>query len=1114
MATHLHVQSSYSLMDSTVKIDELVKTAKQLGYARLALTDNQVMYGVIPFYKACIKEGIQPIIGLTIEVVYENQSRDTFTLLAKNETGYETLLQLSTDIQLSEDAYLSVDSFKQYTTGLIAILHIEEASVNEWLRTQDITSASNWISFWKGHFEAEDFYMGISNQALMTSRENITVLKTIAEQTNVSVVAVPIVAYVHEKERFAFECLQAMKYDQTWSYEETSVITESVTHLQAIDEFERTYDDWPELIQHTDDIANRCSLNIDFDEQMLPAYPVPNEQTASEYLQNMCMSGLEQRYPQLTDEIEQRLQYELKIIDEMGFSDYFLIVWDFIRYAKDHRIIVGPGRGSAAGSLVAYVLGITNVDPLKYELLFERFLNPERVTMPDIDVDFSDLRRDEVIEYVREKYGQTHVAQIITFGTFAARSLIRELVKTLDISDDDMYFILKEMSKLGSLPVAKYLHESNTLKDYVSQSEKLKTMFRVAVKLEGLPRHISTHAAGVVISKEPLTKHVPLTEGSNETYLTQFAMNELEAIGLLKMDFLGLRNLSLIERIIKSIYYTNGQTLNLDEIPTNDEKTFQLLQRGRTNGVFQLESNGMKNVLRELSPNEFADIVAVNALYRPGPMEYIPTYIKRKKGLEQITYPHPDLTDILKDTYGVLIYQEQIMQIAHKIAGFTLGEADILRRAVSKKKEALLAEQRAGFIQGCLTNGYTEQVAKEIFNWIVKFANYGFNKSHAVAYSKISYELAYLKAQYPLNFFAEIMNSILGDHTKLTNYIREASESGIQVLGPSIQKSYGFYKVESKAIRMGLQAIKGIGHQVIKEIIAIRKEAPFKNLFDFCLRVDLKICTRTVIESLVRAGAFDELYPNRATLLASIDTAIEQGELFKEYKDQPSFFTGALEAEYIEMQDFSQMKKLQDEKELLGLYISSHPLKDSRAIFNQKGFFTLSRASSMLGKRQATAVAIVQEIKVIRTKRGESMAFITLNDETGHLDTVMFPELYRNVNRWLEEEMIVQVIGKVDTRNDRIQLIMNDIQPYELDCLQENSHKRIYIKVTESVQEEAALQYLETLTREYKGHIPLIIHLSDKKKTYQLQDMYRLNDTEACLKQLMDYFGEKHVVIQ
>src|SRR5699024_6058 len=537
---------------------------------------------------------------------------------------------------------------------------------------------------------------------------NITVLKTIAEQTNVSVVAVPIVAYVHEKERFAFECLQAMKYDQTWSYEETSVITESVTHLQAIDEFERTYDNWPELIQHTDDIFNCCLLNIDFDEQMLPAYPVHNEQTASEYLQNMCMSGLEQRYPKLTDEIEQRLQYELKIIDEMGFSDYFLIVWDFIRYAKDHRIIVGPGRGSAAGSLVAYVLGITNVDPLKYELLFERFLNPERVTMPDIDVYFSDLRRDEVIEYVREKYGRTHVAQIITFGTFAARSLIRELVKTLDISDVDMYFILKEMSKLGSLPVAKYLHESNTLKDYVSQSEKLKTMFRVAIKLEGLPRHISTHAAGVVISKEPLTKHVPLTEGSNETYLTQFAMNELEAIGLLKMDFLGLRNLSLIERIIKSIYYTNGQTLNLDEIPTNDEKTFQLLQRGRTNGVFQLESNGMKNVLRELSPNEFADIVAVNALYRPGPMEYIPTYIKRKKGLEQITYPHPDLTDILKDTYGVLIYQEQIMHIAHKIAGFTLGEADILRRAVSKKKEALLAEQRAGFIQGCLTNGYTE----------------------------------------------------------------------------------------------------------------------------------------------------------------------------------------------------------------------------------------------------------------------------------------------------------------------------------------------------------------------------------------------------------------------
>lgn len=1113
MPTHLHIQSSYSLMNSTVKIDELVQTAKQLGYDKIALTDDQVMYGVIPFYKACIKAGIQPIIGMTLQIVYENHSRDTFTILAKDQVGYETLLQLSTEIQLSDEAYLPFESFIKYRDGLIVILHIQEESVKEWLRMNDLTNARRWIDFWKNHYHSEDFYMGITNKALVQSDENISILQTLAEQTSVSAVGIPIVTYIHEKERFAFECMQAMKHNQIWSYEDSKIVVDSVTHLQTMEELEYDYRAWPQLIEHTDKIANRCHVEMNFDEQMLPAYPVPNEQTATEYLQSICENGLQNRYANVTEEIQQRLQYELKIINQMGFSDYFLIVWDFIQYAKENHIIVGPGRGSAAGSLVAYVLEITNVDPLEHELLFERFLNPERVTMPDIDIDFSDLRRDEVIDYVREKYGATHVAQIITFGTFAARSLIRELVKTLDISDDDLYFILKEMSRLGSLPIAQYLHQSETLKDYVSQSEKLKTMFRVAVKLEGLPRHISTHAAGVVISKEPLTKHVPLTVGSNETYLTQYAMNELEAIGLLKMDFLGLRNLSLIERILKSIYYTNRQTLNLDEIPVNDEKTFQLLQRGRTNGVFQLESNGMKNVLRELLPNEFADIVAVNALFRPGPMEYIPTYIKRKKGLEQITYPHPDLKDILQDTYGVLIYQEQIMQIAHKIAGFSLGEADILRRAVSKKKESLLAEQRNGFLQGCLKNGYTEQIAKEIFNWIVKFANYGFNKSHAVAYSKISYELAYLKAQYPLNFFSEVMNSIIGDYTKLTNYMREANESGIQVLGPSIQNSYGFYKVESNAIRMGLQTIKGIGHQVIQEVIGVRKQAPFKNLFDFCLRVDLKICNRTVIEALIRAGAFDELYSNRATLLASIDTAMEQGELFKEYKDQPSFFTDALEAEYIEMTDFSQMKKLQDEKDLLGLYISSHPLKNYRSVLNQKGAFTLSRAKTMLGKRNAMTIAIVQEIKVIRTKRGESMAFVTLNDETGILDTVMFPELYRNVNRWLEEEMIVQAIGKIDQRKERIQLVMNDIAQFELESLQEESEKRIYIKVTESLEEEA-LQNLYEMTKSFKGNVPLIIHLADKKKTYQLQDFYHLNANEDCLRELKRYFGDKNVVFR
>ena len=800
----------------------------------------------------------------------------------------------------------------------------------------------------------------------------------------------------------------------------------------------------------------------------------------------------------------------------MKFSDYFLIVADFINFAKTNQIVVGPGRGSSAGSIVAYLLGITDVDPLKYDLLFERFLNPERMTMPDIDVDFSDIRRDEVIDYVKNKYGDEKVAQIITFGTFAARSLLRELIKTIGIDQQDAFFILKQIPLQSKKSIIEVIRESEELAQFIKQSEQLKILFSVAAKLEGIPRHISTHAAGVVISEEPLIEHVPLTQGANETNLTQYTMNDLEAIGLLKMDFLGLRNLTLIEKIIQSVKYSNRKNIALNELPENDEKAFDLLRNGKTNGVFQLESGGMKQVLTELKPTEFEDIVAVNALYRPGPMDFIPTYINRKFNREKVSYPHPDLKPILEKTYGVLVYQEQIMQIANKIAGFSLGQADILRRAVSKKKQDVMDEQKEAFINGCLENGYSIKVAEEIFGWIVKFSNYGFPRSHAVAYSKISYQLSYLKAHYPENFFAELLSSTASQQDKVQVYIKEMREMNLQLAPPSINQSFGKYSVEQNKIRMGLLTIKGIGNQVASEILRVRKDGgKFKNLFDFCLRVSLKIVNRASIEQLILAGAFDETYSNRASLLASVDQALEQGDLFKEFNDQVNIFQDKIELEenYVSIEDFSQAKKLADEKELLGIYISDHPLKRYRNKLRGNGFVTLKNAEKQIGQRNVKSASIIQTIKTIRTKRGDPMAFITLSDETSDMEAVIFPDVFRDVSRWLEEEILVMVEGKIESRNNKIQWLISRIAAFDENILHSIQQSRLFIKLTDQ-KSDIALGKINTIANQFPGSVPIIIHQEKQKKTYQLANDYSIHPNHECMQAFRNYFGKDNVVLK
>ncbi|MFD1362246.1 DNA polymerase III subunit alpha [Lentibacillus salinarum] len=1112
--THLLVRSGYSFMNSTITIDKLASKARERQFNALALTDEHVLYGAIPFYKACQQNGIKPIIGMHVKMATDDDESDTCVLLAKNNHGYRNLIRLSTHIQLSQKDRISHSEMASYSDDLICIVVTADSKLGSILPAESFDRVKEYLDTTWHMFDRDHFYLGVQDHGLRNERFINQAVKAFQETYQIKAVLLNDVRYLDEKDDIAYDCLRAMKHDKKWPLRITDTSVKQ-RHLRSADEMKQLYEgDWPAAIRETEMIADTCDVTLDFDQTMLPSYPVPKQMDASAYLEMICWENAKQTYAVLTKEIKDRLKYELQIIQSMQFSDYFLIVWDFIAYAKNRNILVGPGRGSAAGSLVAYVLGITEIDPVEHDLLFERFLNPERITMPDIDIDFSDHRRDEVIDYVRETYGEDHVAQIITFGTFAARSLLRELMKTMAIEQEDASFILKNIPVQAKQPIASYIRESDELQQYIRQSDKLKVLFTVAAKLEGLPRHMSTHAAGVVISEEPLVNHVPLTVGTHETHLTQFAMNDLEAIGLLKMDFLGLRNLTLLERILQTIRYTENRTMTLADIPDEDGPTYDLLQKGRTNGVFQLESQGMKQLLNRLKPTTFEDIVAVNALFRPGPMENIPVYIDRKHGREAVDYPHPDLEPILKKTYGVLIYQEQIMQIAHQIAGFSLGQADILRRAVSKKDQRVMDEQQAAFIEGCLANGYSERIAEEIFQWIVKFSNYGFNRSHAVAYSKIAYQLAYLKTHYPAAFFAELLSSAGGQQDKLTLYIKELTELGLGLVPPSINKSFGKYSVENRQIRMGFMAIKGIGRQVINEIIQVRREGVFKSLFDFCLRVSLTVINRRTMETLIMAGAFDDLYANRASLLASLDQAMEQGELFKEFSGQSSLFQDKLDLEerYVAIEEFSLMKKLRDEKELLGLYVSSHPFTQYRAILKKTGYTTMEDAPNLTGKRNVKSAGIVQTIKPIRTRRGDPMAFLTIGDETGDMEAVVFPDLYREIHRWLSEDMLVTFAGTVESRNNQLQWILTRLDVFREADWKINQNQRLFIKITED-NGNNALAAIRTVAGKYPGRTPVIIYNQHERTTYQLSHAYLLQPDKACLESLQNRFGMDNVVL-
>ncbi|MDQ0255040.1 DNA polymerase-3 subunit alpha [Evansella vedderi] len=1126
---HLHVHSEYSLLRSTGKIKELVSRAKSLGYTALALTDVDAMYGVIPFYKACKESGIHPIIGVELAYAPDDHNdteaiKNRIVLLAENNEGYKSLTRLTTyanERYSRFSPYITYSDLEKNNKGMIAIVPFAEGFVQGCINNGQTVEASNHFQWLQQTFGENNVFIEIQNHWQPSEREKLLKL---SEWLKDVALTVPLVAsnHVHftvPEQRSAHKVMQAIRLGMKLEELPNRYSSEHY-YLKSPEEMIELFHNWQGACAETVRISNRCHVTIELGQAILPHFPVPDGRSAKEYLKHLCYEGMRERYSNPVPEITKRLEYELKVISEMNYEDYFLIVADFMNYAHQQNILTGPGRGSAAGSIVAYVLKITDVDPIKYGLLFERFLNPERISMPDIDIDFPDNRRDEVIQYVKDKYGKDHVAQIITFGTLAAKAAVRDVGRVLGIELAIIDKIAKNIPSRPQITLDQAISESPFLKEWIEKEEQIKELFKIARDVEGLPRHSSIHAAGVVMSKNPLIDVVPLQEGNDGLYLTQFPMGDLEEIGLLKMDFLGLRNLSFIELILRSVKENRGVNIQLSSIPLDDKKTFELLGKGETSGIFQLESSGMKSVLKRLKPTEFEDIVAVNALYRPGPMENIPLYIKRKHGEENVIYPHPTLEPILKTTHGVLIYQEQIMQIASKMAGFSLGEADILRRAVGKKKLEVLEQEREKFIKGSLKQGYSEEVASQMYNLIVRFANYGFNRSHAVAYSIIAYYLAYLKANYPIEFISALMGTVVHHHEKLGEYVAEARRQGIIVHPPSINTSGAQFTIKNGEIWIGLAAVKNVGLPAVQSIVKEREVSPFQSLFDLCTRIPAKVLPKRAIDALVVAGALDELHPERAQLLASVEEALEYGEKYREHTltmQTELFYEELKEPEYISVPPLSEREQLNFEKQVLGFYASGHPIESELTIVAPYFRLPLHGVKEKKGNEEVVRIAgLVEDVKVIQTKKKQQMAFVHFTDETGSIDLTVFPaELEKNRLKLQKGELLF-VEGKRQEHNGEVKIILvKCITISNLKAKQAKKEKgRLYLKISTLMEKQNKLDQLKKILEDNPGDISVILYYERTKKAITLTEMWNVSSDKSFLMKLKGMLGVNNVILK
>ncbi|MGX7174071.1 DNA polymerase III subunit alpha [Enterococcus ratti] len=1099
----LYTKTSYSLLQSTIKIQEYVHEAKKLGYTVLGITDQDVLYGVPEFYQACIKEGLKPVIGLLLTYTYESRPFDLL-VYAKDGIGYQQLMKLSTKKMTQES--LTLAEFGE-TNHLVFVVLPQHSVADEF--NHSASFEAHW-QLLKEKVASKDFYVGMTETTADYANEWVEFVT----KNNYSLCALHPIDSLRKEELFALNTLKHIRQGTQFSLEELhqqkaeAVSSFLFSEKEMIQTFNQVH--LVEALKGAQRLVQTISFEFPFHQKLLPHYPIPNQKSAAQYLEELCISKLNERVTEITPEYQERLAYELLTIHQMGFDDYFLIVWDVMAFAHQQKIVTGAGRGSAAGSLVAYILEITDVDPLKYDLLFERFLNPERYTLPDIDLDIPDNRREEVLDYLRKKYGQYHMAQIATFGTMAAKMVLRDVARVFGLSQSEANRWSKAIPNQLKITLKQAYYTSQHLVELVNASEKNQLLFKIASILEGLPRHVSTHAAGVVLSDKNLLELVPLQRGSDETFLTQYTMNDVEAVGLLKMDFLGLRNLSIVDYALKAIKKVERKEVSLKKIPLNDPKTLQLFQQGDTTGIFQFESAGIRSVLRRLGPETIEDIAAVNALYRPGPMQNIDTFISRKKGKEKIHYPDETLIPILKNTYGVIVYQEQIMQIAAVMAGFSLGQSDILRRAISKKKKEVIDKEREHFVTGALNQGHSREKAVEVYDYIERFANYGFNRSHAFAYSFVAFQMAYLKAHHPGAFFVSLMNAVRHNTTKLKGYIAEARKKKLKLYAPSINQSYyGFELISKKEIRFGLTAIKGVRKDFIESILRERKEnGVYQSVDQFLLRLDKRWLKVELLKSLVAVGAFDELFPNRKQLMDNLEGKIQNII----YSGGSFDLLDIMALKEEEITDYSLEEKLQLEEKYLGVYFSGHPTEGYERLKLAK---KVQLITEIIPKQTVSLLVMIKNIREIRTKKGELMAFVEGTDSSGEIAITIFPKSYRQFRSLFEINKVIFVQGKVEISkyNQELQLIgENFSDPVELE--EQYSSQTCYLRIKKEVDSPNMLKQLQETFQKYPGYIPVVIYHEKNQRKVVLAEAYWVDGSKNLKAQLAYLLQAENVVFK
>ena len=1171
---HLHVHSEYSLLDGACRISRLPSVAKKLGQKALAITDHGVMYGVIDFYRACKKEGIKPIIGCEVYVAPRTRFDKTFefdkeyyhmVLLCKNYKGYENLIKMVSK-GFTEGFYnkprIDNSLLEQYHEGLICLSGCLAGQIPQKLLKNDYMGAKETALYYKNIF-GEDFYLEIQDHGILEQKQTNPHIIRLSKELDIPLVVTNDCHYIEKEDSETHRILLCIQTNHTINDEDKMEFQTNEFYLKSEEEMRSLFKDLPQAYENTQKIADKCNVEFEFGVRKLPHFDVPNNEDHYEFFKRNCYNGLYKHYGNNpSKELIDRLEYELSTISRMGFVDYYLIVNDFVQYAKSQGIPVGPGRGSGAGSLCAYCIGITDVDPIKYNLLFERFLNPERVSMPDFDIDFCKERRGEVIDYVVRKYGYDHVAQIIAFGTMAARGAIRDVGRALAIPYASVDRIAKLVPFDIGITIKKAMGLSSEIKSAYNNDPQVKTLLDIAMALEGMPRHATMHAAGVVITEQPVSNYVPLSKNDDNT-VTQFTMTTLEELGLLKMDFLGLRNLTVIDDAVKLIKEKEPD-FNIDNISYEDKAVFEMMSQGNSEGVFQFESQGMKNVLTQLKPESLEDMIAVISLYRPGPMDSIPTYIENRHNPAKVKYKHPLLKNILDVTYGCIVYQEQVMQIFRTLAGYSLGRADIVRRAMSKKKHDVMEKERQIFIEGltddngnilvegCLRRGVDRKTAMSIYDEMESFASYAFNKSHATAYAMISYQTAWLKCHYPREYMASLLTSVLDNQNKLAGYISECSRLGIKVLPPHINESYYGFTVAGNDIRFGLLAIKNLGRQFIDFIIYERKQSGnFKSLNDFCERMYDKTMNSRALESLIKCGAIDNLGANRRQMLAVSKMILDsiQFESRKNVKGQISLFDtdedtkASGEIAMPDLPEFSVSERLFMENEVAGMYLSGHPLNEydeyaKIARTDRIGsIISMESDSSYKDGQTVRVLAIVSKVKTQVTKNNKMMAFVNVEDQYGMAEMLVFPNVFDEYGLYFREGNIIDVVATVNIREDedpkiicnKVKLVTKDTKPEPLKTYADYRNNREQVKAPTANRpvnpqkpktlyiridnlESKSFKKAKRLLEIFEGRTPVVFYLTDTNKKLQAPQNLWVDLNSVLINELKKQLGDDNIV--